>query len=79
MAELKQFAREHGPIIIYYARCNKRSYYDAVKRAIKRNKLTQLRKLSLARLVERVERENIPLPEDGSGRRSNKKRLLSRR
>ena len=61
LAELKQFAREHGPIFIMRdprtGRFNKRSYYDAVKRAIKRNRPVYLRKLTLARLKERVERE----------------------
>ena len=44
-------------------------HYEAVKRRIKINRPTQLRKLTLARLKERFRRENIPLPERGGGRR----------
>ena len=73
LAELKQYGREHRPLCITRhhrtGRFNKRSYYDAVKRSIKINRPSQLRKLKLERLKERVRRENIPLPEDGSGRR----------
>ena len=72
LEELNQFGREHGPLFIMRdprtGRVNKPSYYDAVKRAIQRNKPVYLRKLSLAQLKERAESENIPLPEDGSGR-----------
>ena len=67
------WSREHGPLLITQdrrtGRFNKRSYYDAVKRGIKINRPTQLRKLKLDRIKERVRRENIPLPEVGSGRR----------
>ena len=52
-------------------RVNKRSYYNAVKRYIKRNGPTPLYKLKMAELIERIEAEeaeNIPLPEHNSGR-----------
>ena len=72
LAEFKQFELEHGPLLIMRdrrtGRFNKRSYYEAVKRRIKINRPTQLRKLTLARLKERFRRENIPLPERGGGR-----------
>ena len=70
--ELKQFSREHGPLLVVRdprtGRVNKRSYYNAVKRYIKRNRPTPLYKLKLAQLTERIEAENIPLPEHGGGR-----------
>ena len=69
-AELKEFSHEHELEVIRDRRTNrfnKRSYYDAVKRFIKRNSTTELRKLKLDRLKERIRRENIPLPEAGSG------------
>ena len=73
LAELKQYLREHGPLLIMRdrrtGRFNKRSYYDAVNRSINRNRHAQLRNLCLVRLKERVEAENIPLSERGSGRR----------
>ena len=71
LEELRQFAREHELEVMRNPRMNrvnKRSYYDALKRFIRRNSTTVLRKLSLAQLVERIRRENIPLPEAGSGR-----------
>ena len=73
LAELKQYSREHGPLLIMRdrrtGRFNKRSYYDVVKRSITRNRPMQLRKLKLVQLVERIRRENICLPEDKSGKR----------
>ena len=38
------------------------------KRYIKRNRSTPLYKLKLAQLKERIEAENVPLPEHGRGR-----------
>ena len=72
LTELKQFLNEHGPLLVVRddrtGRVNKRSYYNAVKRYIKRNRPTPLYKLKMAELIERIEAENIPLPEHGSGR-----------
>ena len=72
LPELTQYARDHRPIFIMRdprtGRINRQSYYEAVRRDIRRNMPIQMRKQTLARLVERVQRENVLLPEDCSGR-----------
>ena len=71
LQELKQFSREHELEVIRddtTGRVNEWSFYNTVKCFIRRKKPTPLYKLKLAELIERIEAENVPLHERGSGR-----------
>ena len=72
LAELIEYLEEHNLLFILSTlgdhRITKRSYYEAVRRDIRRNRSVELRQQPLVWLAERVRRENIPLPEDGSGK-----------
>ena len=63
LGELKRYLRnkKHGPLFIIR---------DPIERSYQRRKeLHKKQAYAVARLKERIRRENIPLPERGSGRR----------